>query len=109
MEDIFKRSRVLKTGGKGVSYEYPNTLTLHTNVEYLKKWIEYSVLDSEATYYLRATLMGLLKKDKIKQEADVNNMWMLYEKYWLPFGEILTDIERQGIKIDMDHMKKIEE
>lgn len=46
MEELFKRSRVLKTGEKGVSYEYPNTLTLHTNLEYLKTWIGYSVRDS---------------------------------------------------------------
>jgi DNA polymerase-1 len=35
-------------------------------------------------------------------------MWALYQKYWLPFGEILTDIERTGIKIDREHMQKIE-
>jgi hypothetical protein len=39
MDELFKRKRVLKSGGDGVSYEFPNTLTLHTNVEYLKRWI----------------------------------------------------------------------
>lgn len=60
MDEIFKRKRVLKSGDNGVSYEYPNILTLHTNIEYLKRWIDYSVLDSESTYYLRITLMKLL-------------------------------------------------
>lgn len=36
-------------------------------------------------------------------------MWELYLKYWLPFGEILTDIEREGILVDMQHMRRIEE
>ena len=91
-----------------MSYEFPNTLTLHTNLEYLKKWIDYSVLDSESTFYLGLALKGLLEKDKIKVEEDVPTMWALYQKYWLPFGEILTDIERTGIKIDREHMQKIE-
>jgi hypothetical protein len=60
MDEIFKRKRVLKSGDDGISYEYPNTLTLHTNIEFLKKWIQYSVLDSESTYYLRIVLMNLL-------------------------------------------------
>ena len=32
----------------------------------------------------------------------------LYRKYWLPFGEILTDMERAGIKVDIDYLRKIE-
>lgn len=35
-------------------------------------------------------------------------MWKLYKLHWRPFGELLTDIEREGIKLDVDHMKKIE-
>lgn len=31
-----------------------------------------------------------------------------YSKYWLPFGEVLTDMEREGIKIDTDYLKEIE-
>lgn len=31
-----------------------------------------------------------------------------YTKYWLPFGEVLTDMEREGIKLDTDYLKEIE-
>jgi DNA polymerase-1 len=34
-------------------------------------------------------------------------MWKFYQKYWLPFGEVLTDLEREGIKVDLDHMREI--
>lgn len=34
-------------------------------------------------------------------------MWDIYTKYWLPFGELLTDMEREGFKIDLEHMKNI--
>lgn len=46
MDLLFGRKRILKNGNEGITYEYPNTLTLHTNKEYLPKWINYSVLDS---------------------------------------------------------------
>lgn len=32
----------------------------------------------------------------------------LYSKYWLPFGELLTDMERIGFKIDVGYLKDIE-
>lgn len=32
----------------------------------------------------------------------------LYTKYWLPFGEVLTDMERRGIKIDTNYLKRIQ-
>jgi DNA polymerase-1 len=32
----------------------------------------------------------------------------LYTKYWLPFGEILTDMEREGIRVDVEHLRKIQ-
>jgi DNA polymerase-1 len=35
-------------------------------------------------------------------------MGALYAKYWLPFGELLTDMERIGIKIDLNHLKEAE-
>jgi len=32
----------------------------------------------------------------------------LYTKYWLPFGELLTDLERTGFKVDVEYLKEIE-
>jgi len=35
-------------------------------------------------------------------------MWDYYKAYWLPFGELLSDIEKRGICIDVNHLKNIE-
>jgi DNA polymerase-1 len=32
----------------------------------------------------------------------------LYIKYWRPFGELLTDMERNGFKIDTNYLKRSE-
>jgi hypothetical protein len=53
MEEKFKKKRLLKNGEIGKTYEFPSLLTLHTSEEYIKDWIEYSVLDAESTFYLR--------------------------------------------------------
>lgn len=50
----------------------------------------------------------LLKRQHIGLKGNLKTMWELYLKYWRPFGEVLTNIEREGIKLDMQHMKAIE-
>lgn len=50
-----------------------------------------------------------LKNQKSKAYPGIENIWKIYENYWLPFGELLTDMEREGFKINISHMKKIEQ
>lgn len=38
----------------------------------------------------------------------MENLLGLYSKYWLPFGELLTDIERRGISVNVDYLKQIQ-
>ena len=39
----------------------------------------------------------------------MNNLFDLYEQYWIPLGESLTDMERSGIYVSIEHMRKIHE
>ena len=38
----------------------------------------------------------------------MGDLLKLYLKYWLPFGEVLTDMERRGIAVDVEYLKKIQ-
>lgn len=38
----------------------------------------------------------------------MGDMLELYSKYWLPFGELLTDMERVGIMIDVEYLREIQ-
>lgn len=67
----------------------------------------YSALDAEITYFIRETLAFELSRLKTDEEG-MENMLGLYSKYWLPFGELLTDMERIGFRIDVNHLKDIE-
>jgi hypothetical protein len=31
-------------------------------------------------------------RQKSKAYEGIDDMWQLYKKYWLPFGEVLTDM-----------------
>ena len=53
---------------------------------------------------MKETLAALLTELETEFEG-MKNMLGLYTKYWLPLGEVLTDMEREGIFIDVDHLK----
>jgi DNA polymerase I-like protein with 3'-5' exonuclease and polymerase domains len=40
-------------------------------------------------------------------EEDLFDNFGLYIKYWMPFGELLTDMERIGFRVDTDYLKTI--
>ena len=112
MKTLFQSKKILATGEEGKTYVMPEIAELHTNPNYVENWVKYSVLDAEVTYYLRDVLQLLLKslstkclthknpvEDKFKDNCD------LYLEYWRVFGELLTDMERIGIKVDVEYLK----
>lgn len=86
---------------------FPDIEEMHTNPRYIPKWVEYSCFDAEITYFLRETLSKKLCKLQTEEEGMENNL-NLYAKYWLPFGEVLTDMERVGIKVDVEYLRELE-
>lgn len=61
-----------------------------------KDFINYSCLDARATWELRQHLEGELRNMEWQKNKDLT-MYDFYVKWWLPFGHLLTDIERAGI------------
>lgn len=85
---------------------FPDIEEMHTDERFVAKWVEYGCFDAEITYFLRETLAKQLSQLKTVEE-DMGDNLALYTKYWLPFGELLTDMEQTGFLIDVDHLKKI--
>ncbi|CAD8076713.1 unnamed protein product [Paramecium primaurelia] len=121
MKQIFGQNKELKNGQVSKLKVYPKILQMHCLPQYINQWIEYSTLDSEITYFLCLTLKDLLNKTKIfynlkptdpdfqtkKSEFGINCLGDIYSKYWNSLGEILTELEREGMQVDMDHVKNI--
>jgi DNA polymerase-1 len=86
---------------------FPDIEEMHTDPRYVRPWVEYSTFDAEITFFLREALAYQLARLRTNEE-DMRDMCGLYAKYWLPFGELLTDMEREGFKIDTNYLKEIE-
>ena len=107
MTNVFMRRKKLKNGEDGKTFEMPSLVELHTSADSVRQWIGYSTLDAEATYYLRSVLQNELQKLHVRFEH-LDNLYEYYLKYWLPFGELLADIETVGIKVDLQHLQEAE-
>ena len=82
----------------------PTTVDLHTDPATIERWVEYATFDSEATYYLHHVLRALMKDLPVNFEG-MRTIEHIYDRYWLPFGELLTDIESTGIRVNVEHLR----
>jgi DNA polymerase-1 len=96
MTTRFGHKKVLKNGDEGKLTIVPGTLELQLGETTRTEWIDYSVRDAQATWYLRERLQR-----ELEQWPWTANLTMMdfYKRYWLPFGEMLTDMERVGIHV----------
>lgn len=104
MYKLFGKRKILKSGKEGKTIEIPPIVDLHTREDTVEAWVQYACLDAEITFFLRETLTGLLKELGTDFEG-MKDMYDVYERYWRPFGEMLTDMERIGIKVDREYLK----
>lgn len=81
----------------------PDILELHTSAEFTERWVKYGIMDAEITHLLFHTFKGMMTGLPVKRFG-LDTTWDLYQRYWLPFGEILTDMERRGIYVNQEHL-----
>jgi DNA polymerase I len=107
MKERFGSRRILKDGTMGKDIIVPSTLDMHRTPKHRRSWIEYAVSDAELTHRLMETLSGVLSSMSIngvnsEDGAHLPNMKNLYEEHFVPFGNMLIDMERTGFKVDLD-------
>jgi len=107
MKEIFGIKRKRSDGTDGLLVDLPSVEAMQRNPLHRSKWIKYSCYDAEGTWLIRNVL-----DDKLQQMT-----WLrgknLSDYYWMhmrPFGEVLTDLERRGIRVNADdYLAKVEE
>ncbi|BFI30949.1 DNA polymerase I [Marchantia polymorpha subsp. ruderalis] len=113
MKHLFGKPNIKKNGEEGKLRVVPPVEELQTQAEWRDKWIHYSAFDTVCTWCLWNSLQDKLKQKewliegKFKQEG--KSMYDFYLKYWQPFGELLVQMEANGMLLDLDHLAKIEE
>jgi 3'-5' exonuclease len=107
MKELFGVKRKRKDGSEGSLVDIPPVEVLQRDPNYRYEWIKYSAMDAKSTWLLREELTKRLKSTSWI-EPDTN-MYDYYELHMRPFGEVLTDMERRGIRVDAkDYLATVE-
>ncbi|GAB4824725.1 hypothetical protein Ancab_007590 [Ancistrocladus abbreviatus] len=107
MKTIFGRRKVKKDGSLGKIVTVPPVEKLH--MEERESWICYSSLDSISTFKLYEKLKGKLSKMPWKIDGKPKgSMLDFYQHYWQPFGELLVQMETEGILVDRAYLAEVE-
>ena len=95
----------------------PDVVSLQVSPETRHRWIDYSSLDAQATWLLRESLECKLRNMSVEacrylsanpHFKTCSTMWDFYTQNWLPFGEILVDMERNGMLVDKEQLRVAE-
>jgi len=106
MKEIFGIPRLRKDGTEGKIIDMPPIEVMQRDPKHRADFIEYSAFDAEGTWRIREKLQEKLQKMGWMQEK---NLYEYYAKYMRPFGEVLTDMERRGIRVDAkDYLRGVE-
>lgn len=106
MKELFGIKRTRKDGTEGLVADIPPIEVMQRDPKHRQSWIIYSAYDAEGTWLLREKLQKLL--EEMKWVGD-KNMYDYYQMYMRAFGEVLTDMERRGIRVDArDYLAGVE-
>lgn len=107
MSELFGVPRIRKDGTPGSLVDIPPIEVLQRDPRFRANFIMYSCYDAEGTWRLHEKLVEMLKKMNW-----LTNGMNLYDYYWRnmrQFGQVLTDMERRGIRVDAkDYLASVE-
>jgi DNA polymerase-1 len=106
MKEIFGVPRKRKDGSDGSIVDIPPVEVMQRDPQFRERWIQYSCYDAEGTWLLRNKLQAKLEK---MDWGWGHNLYEYYWNYMRPFGEVLTDMERRGIRVNAkDYLANVE-
>lgn len=110
MKELFGKATLKKDGTPGKIKVVPPVDELQRDKELRDAWIHYSTLDAVCTWRLFISLQQKLSSTpwSVAELGQKGSMYDFYEKYWRPFGEVLVQMEADGMLVDYDHLVNIE-
>ncbi len=102
MLELFGIPLLKRDGQPGRKLELPSIEELQTNPLTRPEWIQYACYDSQGTWLLHEELRHRLSNMEWTDGHVFGEptLYAFYKQYWRPFGELLTAMEREGIKVD---------
>jgi len=117
MKKIFGKAKLKKDGSPGKTMVLPPIEEIQEDPESRDMWIEYSALDAQATWFLRESLEAKLRGMSCEACSILTSkpgfrkcttLWDFYTFYLAEFGNLLTQMERNGLRVDKDHLATAE-
>ncbi len=117
MKKIFGKPKLKKDGTPGKTMILPPIEEIQEDPESRDRWIEYSALDAQATWFLRESLEAKLRGLSCEACPILTSkpgfrkcvtLWDFYTFYLAEFGELLTQMERNGLLVDKEHLANAE-
>eukprot|EP00164_Ancoracysta_twista_P007968 GFYU01011427.1.p1 GENE.GFYU01011427.1~~GFYU01011427.1.p1 ORF type:complete len:941 (-),score=149.76 GFYU01011427.1:681-3503(-) len=113
MKDRFGRVNIKADGTAGKRVVLPPIEELQQGLDTRDEFIEYSVQDVVLTWnlfeHLRQKLIEAVWRVEDLSAHGITSehptMWQFYQKYYVPFAELLTDMERRGVLVDTEHLQ----
>ncbi|KAL0917416.1 hypothetical protein M5K25_012474 [Dendrobium thyrsiflorum] len=107
MKSLFGKRKVKKDGSEGKSITIAPVE--HLQRKELIPWICYSVSDSMNTLKLYESLKAKLEAmDWVFDGICKGSMYEFYEEYWRPFGNLLANMEAEGLLVDRAYLSDVE-
>jgi len=116
LKQLFRSPKLNVKGEKLKTFYLPPVSEIQESDRRLD-WIQYSCFDAMCTKHLYVALANRLREMEWRFTYDYtstaqsrmnSNMLEMYEQCLLPFAVCLTDIEREGFQLDIDHLKNAE-
>lgn len=114
MTELFSLPKPKQDGTAGRQMQLPALDRVQRSALFLSDWVQYSTYDTQATWQLYGELArrlalipwitnGLPGRARAGDSSEPS-MLEFYKRHWLAFGEVLTDIERAGVYVRLDHL-----
>eukprot|EP00957_Ditylum_brightwellii_P201240 15324718-Ditylum_brightwellii.AAC.1 len=106
MKELFGVPRLRADGSEGAILDIPPVEVLQRDPQFRSRWILYSAYDAESTYKVYHVLKSKLQQmDWIQGDS----LFEYYHSNMRKFGEVWTDMERRGIRVNaVDYLANVE-
>ena len=101
LKERFALAKPRKDGSEGRVLELPPVEDIQRGPE-RSAWIDYAAFDAECTWRLRELLEAELRNQPnpaLQGTAAGPNMWSWYAQYYVPFAQLLVEMERVGVYV----------
>ena len=114
MRDRFAKNKLKQDGSEGLTLVLPPIDAIQRGDD-RDAWIDYATYDAESTYKLRQALENELRNQPNPALISRSppppfgpNMYSFYHLYYVPFAQMLVEMERAGVYVKGDVLAQLE-